>query len=224
MGLLRLLLAIAVLIDHSGPLFGLHSVGGDTAVEAFFMISGFYMALILNTKYNKGDYWLFITNRLLRLFPIYWLLVLLTLVASIATYFTFGHSLKLAAYQQAAQLSVGTWLLILLANIFIVGQDFMMFLGLDRNGGLHFTNHALQGSQGLPPLYQFLFVHQAWSLALEISFYLLAPFLVRRKPAVLLVLCTSSLLLRFYLYQLGLYHGSWNYRFFPSELVFFLTG
>lgn len=72
MGSLRFLLAIAVVIDHSGPIFGVESVGGSTAVQAFYIISGFYMSLILSEKYvgANGGYSLFFTNRLLRLFPV----------------------------------------------------------------------------------------------------------------------------------------------------------
>ena len=48
MGLLRLILAISVVIWHSSPIFGISLVGGQAAVQAFYIISGFYMALILN--------------------------------------------------------------------------------------------------------------------------------------------------------------------------------
>ena len=41
MGLLRVLLAVAVLITHGGSIFGINLVPGDIAVEAFFIISGF---------------------------------------------------------------------------------------------------------------------------------------------------------------------------------------
>jgi len=43
---------------------------GD-AVEAFFIVSGFYMSLILTQKYGDKGLWLFYSNRLLRLYPLY---------------------------------------------------------------------------------------------------------------------------------------------------------
>ncbi len=53
MGLLRIILAISVLISNSTPNFGLKFIGGVMAVETFFIISGFYMSLILNEKYSS---------------------------------------------------------------------------------------------------------------------------------------------------------------------------
>ena len=55
MGLIRALLAISVILAHSESFLGLSLVGGKVAVQAFFIISGFYMALILNEKYIGGN-------------------------------------------------------------------------------------------------------------------------------------------------------------------------
>ena len=47
-------------------------IRGYVSVQVFYIISGFYMALILNTKYvGPGSYRVFIANRLLRIFPAY---------------------------------------------------------------------------------------------------------------------------------------------------------
>ena len=81
MGLIRTLLAISVVLAHSSPIFGIKLVGGQVAVQAFYMISGFYMTLVLNEKYvgaNKA-YKLFITNRLLRLWPVYWTVLVVSI-------------------------------------------------------------------------------------------------------------------------------------------------
>ena len=49
MGIIRLILAIAVVIVHTEePIFGFEFVRGLVAVQAFYIISGFYMAMILN--------------------------------------------------------------------------------------------------------------------------------------------------------------------------------
>ena len=50
-GFLRLLLAIAVVLVHSSGIFGIGLLGGVEAVEIFFMISGFYMVLVLENIY-----------------------------------------------------------------------------------------------------------------------------------------------------------------------------
>ncbi|GAB3576177.1 acyltransferase family protein [Hymenobacter daeguensis] len=222
MGLLRLLLAIAVIISHSGALGGIQLVGGDVAVEAFFMISGFYMALVLNGKYRPGAYGLFISNRLLRLYPVYWVVLLLTGLVSVLWYVKLGVALKLEPYQQlAGHFSIMDWGGLLAANLFIVGQDVLLFLGIDKSGHWFFTNHY---AQSVPPVYQLMFVHQAWSLSLEIMFYLVAPFLMRRPVGVLVLVAAASLLVRLGLYWQGLCHDPWSYRFFPSELLFFVVG
>ena len=73
MGTIRLLLAISVVVAHSNPIFGQRLWEGEIAVELFFIISGFYMALILNEKFNTFDKTVvFYKNRFLKLFPIYW--------------------------------------------------------------------------------------------------------------------------------------------------------
>src|ERR1700692_3494890 len=74
MGLLRLILALAVVVDHAPQSFSLKLVPGDVAVEMFFMISGFYMALILSTRYDTGNrsgIGAFYIARSLRLWPAY---------------------------------------------------------------------------------------------------------------------------------------------------------
>jgi peptidoglycan/LPS O-acetylase OafA/YrhL len=222
MGLLRLLLAIAVVIYHSGPLWGIQSVGGVVAVESFFMISGFYMALVLNGKYAPGSYRLFITNRLLRLYPAYWVMVGLTILVSLVCYLRLGIPLKLEPYQQAAgHLSLGGWVWLSLTNLFIIGQDVQMFMVIDQNGNWHFSRDYLHSH---PFVHQLMFVHQAWSMAIEILFYLVAPWLLRRRTGVLVLVGIASLGTRLLLYRQGLFQDPWNYRFFPSELVFFVVG
>ena len=82
MGLLRFLLALSVVIDHTGPIFGYHLISGKMAVQTFFILSGFYMALILNEKYvhQKNAFWLYISNRFLRIYPLYWLVLICTCI------------------------------------------------------------------------------------------------------------------------------------------------
>lgn len=46
MGWLRFLLAVSVVIAHSGKVFGLRLYPGHTPVMLFFVISGFYMQII----------------------------------------------------------------------------------------------------------------------------------------------------------------------------------
>ena len=73
-------------------------------------------------------------------------------------------------------------------------------------------------------LYPALLVPQAWSLGVELTFYLIAPFILTKKR-VLLILLASSIALRFYIIHLDLgKNDPWTYRFFPTELALFLLG
>jgi len=227
MGLLRLILAISVVIAHTSEIFGIGLVGGQAAVQAFYIISGFYMTLILNEKYigRNNSYKLFITNRLLRLFPIYWTILIITVLVSVFMfiYSSGGTAGKFQPYiDHFDSLNVVSFLFLIFSNIMIIFQDIVMFLGLDTaTGWLFFTADY---SQTDPMLHRFLIIPQAWTIGVEITFYLIAPFLVRRKIAIICVLVFLSLLLRILLLSNGLKYDPWSYRFFPTELMFFLLG
>jgi peptidoglycan/LPS O-acetylase OafA/YrhL len=206
MGSLRLFLALAVALSHFK--IPLEVPTSDVAVQCFFVVSGFYMALVLNEKYPPSSYWLFISNRVLRLWPTY----LMVLVAS------FGVARN---WWPIASLDFGGIAYFLASQIFVVGQETYFFLFVDHDA-LRFSLHAA-ASPGV--LYKFAPAPQAWTLALEIYFYLLAPFIVRRGPAVIGAVIAASLLLRFtLLWGFGFNGDPWTYRFFPSELALFLAG
>ena len=227
MGLIRFILAITVVIAHSGPIFGLSFVGGKIAVQAFFIISGFYMALILKEKYvgTNGSYALFITNRFLRLYPIYWTVLLLTILYSVAlVLYSHGTNYgRLSSYSDNFNnIHVGSLLFLIGTNLVIFLQDLVMFLGLDTaTGHLFFTSNFQETD---PRLHGFLLLPQAWTISIELGFYLIAPFLVRRKARTILVLILVSFMLRATLARSGFENDPWSHRFFPSELAFFLLG
>jgi len=227
MGVLRFILAVTVVIAHSSSIFGFSFVGGKIAVQAFYIISGFYMTLILNEKYVgiNNSYKLFISNRFLRLYPIYWIVLLLTILLSIAiSIYSNGRNLEqFAIYAEYFdKMNFGSFAFLVFTNLFLFLQDIVMFLGLDPStGNLFFTTNFRETT---PQLHQFLFVSQAWTIGVEISFYLIAPFIVRRKLTYIIPLIFLSLLLRFVLTHYGLDYDPWSYRFFPTELAFFLLG
>ncbi len=224
MGLLRLLLACAVVFAHSGPLFGLTLTGGTVAVQTFFMISGFYMALILSEKYvGPGSLKVFVLNRVLRLFPAYWAVLLATLVSSCLAMVILDNPGRLESYVRYWEmLDITSLLFLVFVNTLIVGQDWAMFMGVDPGGALYpLANFA----QSEPQTNKFLLLPQAWSLGIELTFYAIAPFLVRRKLRDIVLLVVAAIALRYYLYtHLDLFDDPWSYRFFPLELGMFLLG
>jgi peptidoglycan/LPS O-acetylase OafA/YrhL len=226
MGFIRLLLAISVIIADTSAIFGFNIVGGSYAVQSFYIISGFYMSLILNEKYvGKNDsYLLFLSNRLLRLYPVYWTVLVIMLVHSLVLFLKTGHPAYTIGLflQYQHQMKLSTICYLIFANIFLVSQDLVMFLGLNiHTGGLFFTKDF---SLTDPKLFSFLFVPQAWTIGVEILFYIVAPFLVRRSIIVVGLIMGLSLLSVVWIVHAGLPADPWLDRFFPAQLVYFLAG
>ena len=230
MGILRVTLAIAVVISHTFPPFGVELMGGRVAVETFFIISGFYMSLILNEKYvGKGSYGLFISNRFIRIYSVYFAVLILTIVYTVLEYHNPAHmrfpseinGFSYAVYKGV--LGIWAWVYVIFSNLVLFGMDAAIFFGLDVSSGkLFFTTNFRDVH---PSMIEFLLVPQAWTLALELMFYVMAPFLVRKrmKLAVGLILIGTACRLVTY-YGFGLTQSPWTDMFFPNELPLFLMG
>jgi peptidoglycan/LPS O-acetylase OafA/YrhL len=224
MGVLRTILALAVVVYHSFSIFGLRLCGGQIAVESFFMISGFYMALILNEKYvGVGSFRTFLWSRFYRIFPAYWIVLVTALLVSLIGYYGFNHAYYLNRFFENKEcLSITTMGYFLLENILIIGQDVLYFLRLDEGCHPKLMYYVLSYKHlG----YQYLLVPQAWSISLELVFYSIAPFIVRKKIGWQLAIIILSLGAKMvYATQFNLSLDPWTYRFFPFELGFFMLG
>ncbi len=68
-------LALSVIGAHAdSTVFGFYGIRGQYVVDFFFfIISGFYMAMVLNGRYKETDPLHFYLNRVLRLFPTYYI-------------------------------------------------------------------------------------------------------------------------------------------------------
>lgn len=200
MGLLRLILALSVITAHLPGMFIIRGTVGDVSVQAFYMISGFYIAMILNGKYaNNTEFW---RNRILRLFPAYLVVLALSLLVKAVTSPGLGAWLS-----PALGMSALSWAYLAISNVTMVGQDWIFFT---------------DASSSFVPL---MVVPQAWSLGIEITFYAVAPFLLRPfRPKLIAGLVLATIIARLGFAHFGLMNDPWSYRFFPFELGTFLIG
>ena len=181
MGALRILLAIGICFSHATGLEAPdHWMMARTAVFVFFVISGFYMQMVLSTRYTPGrlgDVWLkrFYLARYLRLFPAY-----AAACAAMLGYAALVHILdgrvvppfdnwnRLVPIEDIKQLIYGIGVLV--SNVTMFGLNV--------------------------PSSKDLLVVPSWSMGLELSFYLIAPFILRKSDRFLLSLLFAGLLFR----------------------------
>jgi peptidoglycan/LPS O-acetylase OafA/YrhL len=92
---------------------------------------------------------------------------------------------------------------------------------IDRGGELFFSLHAIEQP---PTAVQFTIIVPAWTLSLELAFYLIAPFILRRHFLLIAGIALVSYTFRFSAYAHGYRSLATEYRFFPFELSLFLYG
>jgi peptidoglycan/LPS O-acetylase OafA/YrhL len=204
-GYIRFILAVAVIIHHFP---GVYSVmNGGFAVELFFVVSGFYMALVQDGKYG-GNYWLFISNRLIRLMPVYYLAISAQLVILLG--FGILQDMEASAWKQDILRLDWRSFWIFFVNALPLGQELASF-----------SQHPL--ARDGADAWRYLLAPQSWSISMELVFYLVVPFLSKRI-ALIMFLALSSLLLRLYFVNAELDASTWIRRFIPSIFHFFLYG
>lgn len=176
MGLLRLYLAICVVMAHSDPIFPWAMLDGRQAVQLFFVISGFYMQFVLSTKYSSRR--TFYVSRSLRIFVPYFSVLGFVVLVSAVFGATTGDWLALRAYaQNEAQNGALGISLTALSNLTVFFQDWVMFFKHDAGESLRFTTNFWNSPS---PLWNYLLIPQCWSIGVELTFYLIAPFAAQR--------------------------------------------
>jgi peptidoglycan/LPS O-acetylase OafA/YrhL len=224
MGALRFLLAVSVLTAHlaSYPKPLPHPLHPDVAVQGFYCVSGFLITLVLREKYASSIL-LFYSNRALRIFPIYWIALIVYLIANLLVIWGFVPQPPpaLIPYQMPTVLSwvdahghelgYGTAFLILNVNLFIFGQDLITFVHSDGGWSVNLFYHY------------FMIIRVAWTLAIELCFYLIAPFIAGRIFVIVGVLM-ASLAAQLLCYFLTDFSPDWYSRVFPFALVYFMAG
>ncbi len=231
MGYLRLLLAISVVFAHSSSAFGsssalgLEFLPGNMAVEIFFMISGFYMSLILSGKYatrtldGLGSFYM---SRFLRLWPAFLLTTAVCHLLWIAAYVHLGRPPTSAGPVHEIINNAGVSALMEMSNIFMIGQDVPALFHASHETGARLTfGEGRMLPDGSIWLGNALNIGPAWSIGAEIWFYMLVPFLARLSSPLLFALLAATGSLRYFM---GEIHGLNIYFFFVTQLPLFLGG
>ena len=208
MGIIRTILALSVVVWHSGGFLGWFSFNGTACVILFFIVSGFYMALILNEKYlGRGSVLLFWGNRFFRLWPSYVIAVLLTI--------PLRPELPLEIFRQISD--PASLLLVVFSNVTMFAYEIENLLCLAPSGAL-----SPCGRAGDAPISDLFYIGQGWSLGLELWFYLFAPFFVRDRIR-LLVVGLAAAVFFMAVRRMG-WDDVWIYLFFQSVALFFILG
>lgn len=199
MGLLRLILAATIVLWHGGTIGGYQYMDPKVSIHTFYIISGFYMSFILHEKYSgNGSYGLFLGNRLLRIYPVYGAVLLLTLIT-----YPLLRSMNADTLLDPIIGHVGFAEIV--ANLTIVASP---------------SYFVMNARDPVP-----LIVPPAWTLGLELLFYTIAPYLTRLRVRYLVFLTVGSILLRKLLLYPRFVSGAFvPNRFILAEICFFLMG
>jgi peptidoglycan/LPS O-acetylase OafA/YrhL len=191
MGVLRALLAISVLIQHSDTVLGVRLLNGDMAVTGFYIVSGFLITLILREKYTHETA-VFYLNRFLRIYAPYFGALAFSIVVFAVIPPTSFDPFRTFERASAGGGNNDLWILwSAISNLTLVGMDLIRYIQIHPDlSGFEFPNFLHEGTAGGENL---LFVPQAWTLAIELQFYLLAPFIMRKLNAFWLLVVTATL-------------------------------
>jgi peptidoglycan/LPS O-acetylase OafA/YrhL len=227
MGYLRLLLALVVACGHlqTDSLYhktevSVFSIGPVIAVKMFFIISGFYMAMVFHKYVSARDFYL---SRAMRLFPIYWLAILGCIIAAsvlgrdqIPPFidFTFWHQAQ----------GLVTRIVLTFSNLSFLGLDSSFFFCIAPDG----SSISLISMNGCAPgsflgIEKAVIIPPAWTLALEWYFYLLVPAFFAMHTRSVIAVAAASFAFTLIITATSLYQILYRV-FFPAELYLFLIG
>lgn len=208
MGAIRLFLACGVVFGHAE--FGIiHNAGltvdrawwlnliGGRAVIFFYIISGFLISYALHDKYpaTAAGTLAFFRSRFLRIFPLWWVLLIICLLIDIPPW-PITHLFATLPFAAA-----------------LFGTDWIVVFWTYPRGYLEVFPQALA---------------VGWTLGAELTFYLMAPWILRSPRTAILLFLLSAMV------RLGVaaalpiethtVYILWSYFFFPATLMFFLLG
>lgn len=215
LGIIRIFFMFSVLNSHNyfNNYLWDNFIPGSYAVKLSFILSGFYMQMVY-PKYKNAFSFYF--SRIVRLYPCYWLVLLFTIflqkIKKIHFYYLINKTLSPMSSR-----------LIKFSNIFLLFQDDLFFFYQNKKGKLSFI-----GNTHYSKLHTFIIDPPTWSLGLEIKYYILIPFLANLSNFILFIIFSFSYVLRSYCYTIQKrrldFTNPFFYRFFPNELLLFISG
>ena len=187
------------------------------------------MSLILTTKYEGRErLWLFYSNRALRLFPVYWALLLIFALLALTRFDVWPLSqIAIAARNPLSLATDGTtpslWAAI--PNLTFVGSDVFRVLMVDLQSMtlVPWTRGLVEGATHRGA-YQYLVAPHIWSLGVEIIFYAIAPFAVRLSTGRMILLLMALCALQFSIHWMANGRLGWFHLLAPYCLCYFVTG
>jgi len=208
MGAIRLFLAYGVLLGHEcetarnvqitcDASWSLNIIGGRSVVF-FYIVSGFLMSYVLDSKYprTKAGTYQFYKSRFLRIYPLWWAMVVFSTVTVSAAWL---HRSPLGVF----------------SAIFLFGSDWLVPFA-------HYPDQYF----GFFPFRTEI----GWTLGAEMTFYLLAPWLLRSDRLALAALVVSMAVRVVVFFVVGPHtlpfatYIIWSYFFLPSTFMFFMLG
>ncbi|MGY2440366.1 acyltransferase family protein [Pseudomonas sp. SDO52101_S400] len=180
MGFIRFFLALSVMFSHIGPLSWIPVVPAGFAVNCFYLMSGFYITLGLNERYKtpntNSEFYI---GRVLRLWPVYLFSLFILIPTGMIEAVAHNISQQPLIIQAIATFS----------NIFMLGSDLLLHMS-SVDGKVVFSEFGIDkahnGAQNIINL-------PAWTLSIEILFYIAAPFIVRDTNKTLIFFATAAL-------------------------------
>jgi len=226
-GYLRILLALCVAVGHlPSGLYGTPSktiifVGALVAVKLFFIISGFYMAMIFHKHYSTAP--MFLLSRAARLFPAYWLTMAFCVAAAFWFRTPYVGSFINFHFWYFVREPIALFL-VTLSNLTFLGIDFGYFTCVQLTPTVQFAlNWQIPCPDGQMLLLSGAVVSPAWTLSLEWYFYLLVPLFCSLTTNRVALIAGCSFVLAACIAVFANFHP-WNRAFFPAELYLFLLG
>lgn len=169
---MRIFLALAVVVSHN---HFAAATSGYLAVLAFFVISGFFMAMVLNERY-AGRTGTFYAARFLRLWPAYITVLVLT-----------------AIFIRPITLYYGSWVAQAYSYFVLITMwpyETLYWFGFNGFGETAFLSGVGTNANFSPAIFH-TNLSPMWSVGIELSFYMVAPLFARSWRATA-ILCAAA--------------------------------